>query len=187
MPITSTLLPRSRPLRALIVALLLVPCAVAANDGHDEATIETMVRASVAEADWNPVDRAANWHSQARNARARGITLKEQLEQFCSAFKVVPTPRLRWVLSLEQSCAEPSGWPEHLRWDRWEPKCHKAFDDAEAFLRGELPDPCPGATLFGSPTLATDVENIKRWIAERKVVIASCAKGTSNVYLRRVD
>jgi hypothetical protein len=178
-----------RALRALIVtvgALTLVPVP-AASEEFDEHEITTMVRASVAEADWNPVDRAANWHSQARTARSKGITLREQLEAYCSAFEVEPTPRLRWVLALERSCTEPPSWPDNLRWSRWEPKCHRAFADAEAFLRGELRDPCPGATLFGSPNLPTDVANIKQWLASGKVIPAICQKGTSNLYFKRVN
>lgn len=145
-----------------------------------------MVRAAVAEADWHHTDHAANWHSQARRAARQGIKLSEQLERFVSGFKVTPTPRLRWVLALSRGCQQPDGWPDKLRWERWQPQCERTFADAERFLRGELEDPCKGADLYGSPVLEADVRNMQTWLAAGRVVLVRCVRPTANVYARQV-
>ncbi len=119
--------------------------AAFAEDGG--RTVQVLVQGAIAEADSNPIDRAVTWHVLKRRAARKGVTIDAMAESYVSAFHARSTPRLRWVLSVDETCTEPEGFPSN---EVWSPKrCARAFKDAHAFLRGELKNPCLGSDQWG--------------------------------------
>lgn len=146
---------------------------------HEVLTRMLLVRMVVSEAGWNAIDHSAILHLIRRRAEVAGISIEAMARKYSAPFKVAPTDRLKWTLSLEPSCSEPSGWPSSLNWSDYEQRCVETFARIDSFVRGELPDPCAGnADHFGSEQ---DHYRAKRagW---RRV---SCGKTANRFYKER--
>ena len=67
--------------------------------------------------------------------------------------------------------AGPRGWLRFLRY-------------ADLVAAGSVPNPCPGARHWGSPSLPRDVANARDAVASGRWVLAACATSTANVFYR---
>jgi hypothetical protein len=154
----------TRALTTALVVALTGLCAIFARAAHGQADTATiLVRACVAEADFSAQDCAAILHTLDRRSRRAGIAIADHAVDYVSAFRVRPTDRLRWVMQIEPTCRKPEAWPADLAWERYAPKCTAAFAMVNAFLAGELDDPCNGRSWhWGSPHLPSDVERAAR-------------------------
>ncbi len=123
----------------------------------DEATKLLLASAMVAEGDWDSVvDHAAIAHVLARRWRQaqsrHGWSFREMIQRYCTAFdtRIQPNARQRWIRNLGWNGEEPIGWPASASWDpeKWK----SVHETVEAFDRGELRDPCPGATHWTGRT-----------------------------------
>ena len=153
--------------RALFLALLLALagvtlCCARIAFAHDLETL-TLARAAIAESGWHDADQRGVLSVLARRAKRAGITPAAMALAYVSAFKVAPTPRLRWVLAIDESCEQPAHWPSNLDWAHHEPECRATFERVRMLLEGELSDPCRGrADHFGATNLEPDVLNAER-------------------------
>lgn len=110
-----------------------------------------LAQSFVAEAGWLAErDWAAMAHIHYRRAQQRGVTMAQQVTDYCAAFKR-PSER-RWVLGLNAELSEPPHWPQKLSWARHRPWWHQALRRAGQFLRApeRVKDPCKGTAVhFG--------------------------------------
>lgn len=151
-----------------------------------EAVVLTLAHATIAEATFNAVDRAAILHALARRAARRGVAIDVMARMYVSAFRVTPTPRLRWVLAVDESCEQPAHWPSRLSWPAHRPRCRRAFEDVRRFLRGVLPDPCPGrADHWAGMAIERDRIRADRAVQAGRWIPAHCA-GARNAFFRQV-
>lgn len=133
-----------------------------------------LVQAWVSEAGWLAHrEHAIQAHVLARWARQDGKTLRATIEQRVWRF----SRPAAWIRQLSPRCEQPAAWPPRLSWARHAPLCRALFARAEAFGRGEVPDPCPAARGWRRPGKASAAA----FVAGRKRVW--CGK-TANVYIR---
>lgn len=99
----------------------------------------------------------ARWYAWARVAARRLPTFTEMVRAYCSGIgRWVPerlAVRLRWIKALrDPQIGEPDGWPKaYGKWnERHADLWNEVLDRAEAWVRGDLSDPCKGrAKLWG--------------------------------------
>lgn len=136
--------------RAAFCAAVLALSSFAAAD----SPARTLATAAVAEAGWTASrDHAAMWHVFARRSARSGSPIDVTARAYCAAWRAY-TPRTIWVRGLEKGgSAAPGGWPEAVRWEPHRKAFAAVEDAAEAFLRGELADPCGSCAPdhFGGP------------------------------------
>jgi hypothetical protein len=126
--------------------------AAARSSTPDTAT--WLARSCIGEADWDsPVttECASLMHIYRKRADMGPLNIRQMTRRYSAAVKPRKSHPNKWVLHLTRECVQPVKWPSGLRWEVYEPWCHRAFEHADAFLRGEVPDPYPEATHFGGP------------------------------------
>lgn len=179
--------PRAALFVAVLVTLYLV-CALAdcgdvdyrltavAQD-VDEATVLVVAQSMVAEGDWRAVDdHAAVAFTLQRLARQRHVSLREHALDYVAAFDSRnKKPRPIWIRNLNLAAVEPEGWPARASWEAHVDLWLAVIERARAFLRGELRNPCPGATDFGG-----DMDD-----PPSGLVRVSCIRATTSTYYRR--
>lgn len=124
---------------AMIACTWIMVCPVLSR--ADDAVI--LARVAVAESGWSsPRDRAAIWHVIQRRAELVGWSLGGMAKAYSS-----PLKRGHWATGADASGRRPMGFPVALSWaahrDRW----RAILEEARAFLRGQVPDPCAGRAL----------------------------------------
>ena len=92
---------------------------------------------------------AAILHVYLKRAALRGGTLAATVRAYSAAVKRRHGHPNAWIIDLDRTLERPARWPRGLRWSVARPLWGRALDFAEAFLRGEVPDPLPAALHFG--------------------------------------
>lgn len=123
--------------------------------GRRGASAVALVRMWVAESGWRQLrDHAAQAWILRRWAERTGRSLPDAVGLRVWAFSRPPA----WARRIGPRCEQPRGWPARWRWSAHEDDCRLLFARAEAFLRGELTDPCRGRALgWRSPGRALQV------------------------------
>lgn len=130
-------------MRRLVVTTLALSLITTSAMAEDPAL--WLARVAVAESSWSsPADRAAIWHVLARRADRLGWSIPAMVRQYSS-----PIRRGEWPRGLDASGRRPPGFPPRLSWEAHRPRWEAILEEARAFLRGEVPDPCPDAQHFG--------------------------------------
>ncbi len=143
-----------------------------------EDTVLVLVSVGVGEADWATAEHLAIYGVLQRRADAQGVDVSVMAKRYSAVWAGKPSARARWVRELEPSCAEPPSWPAKWKWSQYRERCHRAFGNARAWLKGETRDPCPpSAVHFGART-GVDHANATRngWR------LVSCSMPTSNLF-----
>ncbi len=132
----------------------------AVDDGGDELVALQLARVMVHEAGWDAGDRfadhAAIGHVLERRRQARGDEdLLDTIHAYTRGELDAPsTPRARWIAALpSDGLTRPRGFPGRLSWARHARWWRRVHERAQAFVAGELPNPCPGAEHWGAPSL----------------------------------
>lgn len=86
----------------------------------------------------------------ARRAARRGMRVESMAELYSSALR---RPRRRWILELTPGGDRPSSFPARASWARFSPSVERLHRMIVSQLAGEVRDPCPIATHFGSVRL----------------------------------
>jgi len=125
-----------------------------ADSGDD---VLWLARAMIAEADFvSTTDHAALAHVLIRKAeRIPGLSIARIARVYCSGLgpNDARTPRLKWVIELNEAGMQPKHWPKDATWEYYRPLWLAAMDRAQNAIAGTLPDPCRGrAAHWGSPT-----------------------------------
>lgn len=151
------------------------------------APVELLVRSALAESSWSRADAAAQWHVLQRRAARAGVPMEQMVRGYVSAWKAGLGERSAWKLHVSESCAEPEQWQRNVEgaWSGYEARCRRLFEDARAFVAGELADPC-SADQWGSPHLARDAERAARAMRAGRWILARCSAPTANRYFREV-
>lgn len=143
-----------------------------------------LAQAMVLEADMDAeTDHAALGYALKRRAEKRGIPIEQEIREYVAGFKAKPNARIRWILALTLTDAQPRGYPSNVRWrpDAW----MRVIDRAIGVLEGTLGDPC-GATQYGGKKLKRDRERAARAVKAGRWVLAACSKRTlNNFYTER--
>jgi hypothetical protein len=115
-----------------------------------------LARSCIGEAKWNCVEStecAGLMHIYLkRSIRSNGkYTIYEIVRKYSAATKRRPDHPRKWIFDLDRTKERPARFPKNLNW-KWKhkPKWKKTLKHAEAFLRGEIPDPLPEADHYGS-------------------------------------
>ena len=110
----------------------------------DFVLIALLMRVWVAEAGWTaPRDHAAINGTLQKWVGVRGDTLQAVVRRMVDNHSGA-LDRSLWLLDLNSECDEPVGWPQKLRWSKYQPLCFALAHRAERALAGRLPDPCHG-------------------------------------------
>jgi hypothetical protein len=178
---------RAFVLCALVFAVLfwfVSSCNPADAQELDGGTITLLTRACVAETDWSRPDCAAVLHVLKRRAATAGEPIEQMAGRYVAMLATHDnSPRARWVMQLTADCSEPADWDQSAgRWKWYAPKCKQLVADVQAFERGALPDPCGGATQWGSRTLPQDAERAARALKAGRWVLARCSTRTANAF-----
>lgn len=164
---------------SLVLALLGVTICVGRALADDRTTTRTLALSCIAEAGWSTSDCAAILGVLELRATRAGVPIATMARRYVSAWKVRPTPRLRWVLAITSACEQPRHWPaRRLDWEAHRPQCLATFALVREYLAGGVQSPCAAAVHFGSRTHAVDVERAKRAGWRR----ARCAERTRNAF-----
>lgn len=147
-----------------------------------------LARAALAESDWSAPDRAALLHVLDRRAKRAGISVEQMAQRYVSAYVVGLSHRSAWKLTLAADCSEPEGWQRDVEgdWHGYAKRCARLFEDVRAFQRGELADPCSGATQWGARNLKRDAERAARAVKAGRWLPARCSAPTANAFYREV-
>jgi hypothetical protein len=158
-----------------IVAIVLMPFQTSSafeqglilpEEQWNDETALWLARAMVSEADWSSIDHAAiawtlkrQWEARAREGS--NWTFLDQIRNYCAGLHgEVRSDRMKWVRSLEGD-AQPSSWPGDVSWRVFAPAWAKVRSLAQAWVRGQVGDPCRGrAHHWGSPE---DMRNPSRF------------------------
>jgi hypothetical protein len=144
------------------------------------STATTLARKCVGESSWRTDDCAAILHVLKRRGARVGVNAATMAARYGdSAY-----PSRPWVAQLEPKCEQPPQWPASLAWRAHRVKCLAVFATVAAFERGELRDPCAGATQWGSRTLASDVRRAQRALDSGRWALAKCS--TANAFYREL-
>jgi len=124
-------------------------------------------------------DRAAEWHVLGKRAAKAGTTTEQLAQRYVSVFKaaVVGQPRTKWLRAITADCGRPVGLPTSETWDV--AQCQHVRLEAEQFLGGTLPDPCPNAMHWG---MRTGIDHERALRARWKP--ATCAQKMANDFWR---
>ena len=146
------------PLTAL--ALLAAPASVENRRATD------LARVLVGEAGWDSAtDHAAILHAMGRRAARTGEPVEAMAARYSSAIKTCRRP---WV------CALPV-LPSERHRAQWQ----RVVERSRAYLRGQLPDPCPGSVHYGDRR--GDLVRARRMGLRR----ARCSAVTRNLFWRQ--
>lgn len=115
-----------------------------------------LARSCIGEVGWaanETTECYAIWHIYKKHAERAQRPLYEVMREYSGALKKRRTHPNKWVFFIERDADKPvKHWPSKRC--KWRPLHRRAVlqvvDMAEAFLRGEIPDPLPDATHFGS-------------------------------------
>lgn len=165
-----------RTMIAVAVATLLSASSVAATS----TDAPVLARVSVGEAGWDPStgDAAAITHVLKRRAERRGVSVSRMARWYSTGHFDASRHRRRWVAGLTASATRPPGWPSGLPWrDGYRQRWLAMVDHVEAVLRGDVPNPCPGADHWGAP-YGIDMERARRAGWHR----VQCTTQTLNVF-----
>jgi hypothetical protein len=61
-----------------------------------------------------------------------------------------PGKKNPWILGINEDCKQPIGWPKTASWKRHKSRCKRAFDFADRWLAGDIPDPLPDADHYAA-------------------------------------
>lgn len=143
-------------LRVLALAALLAVYALVlsgrAGASSSPLAAEDCARIGIGEAGWDPAtgDAAAITHLLQRRADRQGLSLRRMARLYSSSHFDEGRTHRRWVVGLTTEARRPPGWPSGLPWrggyrELW----LRMLEHVRAVLRGEVPDPCPGADHWG--------------------------------------
>ena len=144
-------------IEALVVALLIIfgllfaGSAVLAND--DDSAL-WLARSCAGEAGWGSVESgecAAILHVYRKRAEMHGKTALWIAKRYSAAIKRGGHHRNRWVRHLNRDGTKPKHWPEGAKWSRYRQRWLDVLAYVERFEAGQIVDPVPGATHYGSP------------------------------------
>ena len=131
----------------------------------EDHRVTELGRVLVGEAGWHSTtDHAAILHAMGRRADRTGEPVETMAARYSSAVKRC---KRAWV------CELPALPSERYR-ESWE----AVRETARAYLRGKLPDPCPGSVHYGDRQ--GDMARAKRMGLRR----ARCSAVTANVFWR---
>ncbi len=135
--------------------------------GQEPSDVDTLTRCVMGEGSSNGRDHAAQLHVHAKRARWSGRTLVEQATEFANGCDAARVERDR--------VKYPEAWAA-------------AQKRVQAFLAGELPDPCKGqADNWGGTAKGTerDQQRIAACLAAGTCAVVDCGD-TLNTFLRGV-
>lgn len=114
------------------------------------------------------------WGVLQRYATRRHVSLRTAANTLVWSWSRPP----RWIRNVRPSCGAPAGWPSRLSWPAHQPACRTLYALASAFLLGELSDPCPTASGWRAPGVAT------RRALRRGYERVECATAMANTFVR---
>lgn len=128
-------------LRAVVLAIGLACIPEVTNAQFEPARV--LVITAWAEAGTQaPAEWAAIWHALANRAATVGTRADRLAKRYSTVFRA-RSKRSKWLLEIRRPCSvPPESWPKNVRWVPDD--CRVMFAAADAFLRGELPDPLAG-------------------------------------------
>jgi len=135
---------------------------VSASGAPRPVDAEACARVSVGEAGWDPAtgDAAAITNVLRRRAERRGVSISRMARLYSTGHFDGARSRRRWIAGLTLAASRPSGWPAQLAWrGDYRARWLAMVEHVRSVLRGEVPDPCPGADHWGGP--------MDDWRAER--------------------
>lgn len=137
----SSILSRTTSAAGSVEAEHLRDASRSSGEAGPAADALVLVRMWVAESRWRRFrDHAAQSWIVQRWAARMGFTLAVAVELRVWRFSSPP----RWVRHIEPACSEPAGWPARYSWGAHADDCRQLFARADAFLRGDVGDPCEG-------------------------------------------
>jgi hypothetical protein len=109
----------------------------------------------VSEADWSTRDHIAiawvlkrRWES--RVEKDPEWTFLDQVKRYCAGMRgKVRASRHVWVRALNPEGIEPEGWPSNAKWGNYKPAWEKVLRLSNAWIKGNVKDPCPSASHWG--------------------------------------
>jgi hypothetical protein len=146
-----------------VCAVLLLTSVAQADilpeDQWNEEVAVWLARAMVSEAGWKSQnDHAAiawvlkrRWET--RVDRDPEWTFLDQIKHYCTGMKGKASRRDRWVRDLSPDGSKPQGWPRNVSWETYLPAWNNAWDLANAWVEGEVKDPCPAADHWSAPRI----------------------------------
>lgn len=113
-------------------------------DGQQRDAVDELVRVWIAEAGFKAHrSHAVIAHVLRRHAERTGGDLVSAADALVWRFSNAQADR-PWLRYVTADCAQPDGLSAHA-WAKRRPLCDTLVERAEAFVRGELRDPCPRA------------------------------------------
>ncbi len=135
-----------------------------------------MGRAMVSEAGWDGTrDQIAIAYVLLRRwrlmrHRVRRFSMVSVIRKYCAGFRDVAfTQRQKWVKNMRIDGKRPEGWPDDIHWRDYRDRWMTVLELAEAWRRGEHPDPCDGRAMYwGGPMDRPSKRMIKMNCGETK-------------------
>ena len=139
-----------------LILFTLLECSASAQHQPDPELIKWLARSCIGEAGWDASqgeapECAALFHIYHKRTQWSPYTIDQVVRKYSAATKWRKGRHNPWIMHMNRDCEKPRKWPRALRWENYQTRCAQAFNLAEAFLAGDVPDPLPNADHYGSP------------------------------------
>jgi len=136
---------------------------IPAKQWTEKAKVWT-ARSCVGEAGFDAVEEcmAIAW-VYATRANDTSRTYLWIVKRYSSAIKRHDEHDRPWIFELNADGEKPENWPPVLSWKRHRPMWSEILEGLDAWAKGDVPNPVPGANHYGSVVDARRALYVRKW------------------------